>query len=161
MEYIIKITSAKDAALYVCSSYARGQETVSSTESFDGNWTKVMDLTYGNFSTSTSQFFIGSTNVRIRIPWTALNVTDPSQRVVIEQKTPFDGIQYKTTITNGFIPSLFVGNRESGDTEYIFPLSKDAVGYKTYKYETWKEVDYTVERKGSFGTIQAYLKSYN
>ncbi len=161
MEYIIKITSAKDAALYVCSSYARGQETVSSTESYDGKWTKVMDLTYGNFSTSTSQFFIGSTNVRIRIPWTALNVTDPSQRVVIEQKTPFDGIQYKTTITNGFIPSLFVGNRESGDTEYIFPLSKDAVGYKTYKYETWKEVDYTVERKGSFGTIQAYLKSYN
>lgn len=160
MEYIVRITGTKEAALYVCSSYYRNNKTVSSKESYKGKWTKVCDLEYGNFSSTASQFFVGSTNVRVRIPWAALNVTDPSKRVVIEQKTPFDGQKFKTTLTNGFVPSLFVGNKNSKDTEYIFPVSKDAVGYKTYKYATWETVDYSVERKSSFGIIQNYLKSY-
>lgn len=161
LEYVIKFDSKNSAALYTVPSYSRKNKTVTSTESYKANYTFVSQLKYGGFSMANTQFFVTGSTVNIRIPWAMLNVTDPSRRLVIDDKTgayKTDG-QYKTTITSGVIASVLIGEKGTKDTAYIFPDSKESASYKTFKWATWESIDYTITEKDAFAQLKLYFNS--
>lgn len=161
LEYVIKFDSKNSAALYTVPSYSRKNKTVTSTENYKAQFTFVSQLNYGGFSAANTQFFVTGSTVNIRIPWAMLNVADPSQRIVIDDKTGAyltDG-QYKTTITSGVIASVLIGQKGTKDTAYIFPATKESASYKTYKWDKWESVDYVISEKDACSQLKLYFKS--
>ena len=160
LEYVVKFDSKKSAALYTVPSYSRKNKTVTSTESYKANYTFVSQLNYGGFSESNTQFFITGSTVNIRIPWAMLNVADPSQRIVIDDKSGVNSAdgQYKTTVTSGLIASVLIGQKGTKDTAYIFPDTKQSANYKTYKWEKWESVEYVISEKDACSQIKLYFR---
>lgn len=157
MEYVVKFESKNTAALYVTSSYNRNTGHLSSKEGYDADWDLVTQLSYGNFTSSNTHFYMTGTTVRIRLPWSMLNFTDPSQKLVVNDDGPLEEAQVRTTSTNGVMFSLFIGDKLTGDTAYIFPAQKQSTGYKNFSWDDWETVDYTLRRKESFQIIQQYF----
>lgn len=158
MEFMIKINSKNDAGLYVANSYNRNKGKYSSKESYKAKFDLVTQLEYGNFNLSNTQINQTGTSINIRIPWSMLNITDPSQMLVINADKQ-EGSQLKTTFTNGILFSMFVGEISTKDTKSIFPVSKKSTGYKTFAWSKWEKVDYTIRTKSSFDTISTFFKS--
>ena len=97
----------------------------------------------------------GST-VYIRLPWTWLNVADPSKKLVISDSS-FNSDVAKTVTTNGVLVSVMIGERKEGDLISAFPEDKHDPGYKVFAWEKWDTVKYTNRRKESFDILKAYF----
>lgn len=161
LEYVVKFDSKKSAALYTVPGYSRKNKTVTTKESYKADYTFVSQLNYGGFSAANTQFFVTGSTVNIRIPWAMLNAADPSQRIVIDDKTGVNssGGQYKTTITSGIIASVLIGQKGTKDTAYIFPDTKESASYKTYKWDKWESVDYVINEKDAYAQLKLYFRS--
>ena len=116
----------------------------------------VATLTYGGFSSGDNQFYQTGTTIYVRIPWTWFNVTDPSKKLVINDKNG-KGDQMTSLSTNGILLSVMIGEKESGDLLYAFPEDKRSPGYKVFEWETWDEVLYTFRPKKSFEAVKNYF----
>jgi len=161
MEFVIRFSNKRTAALYVTENYDKNAGTYSSKESYTAVYNKVIDLTYGSFSTGDGLFYQTGSNIFIRIPWAALNVTDPSQKVVINHPEALgSGAKAKTVQTNGFLFSFLISDKMSKDELYLFPNTKQDPGYKVYKWKNWEEVTYETRRKDSFDIIQNFFQTH-
>lgn len=162
MEFVVKFDSKRSAAVYAVPSYSRNGKKVTSTERYKGKYNFVAQLNYGGFSSANTHFFTAGSTISLRIPWAMLNITDPSQRIVIDDKQGsfLHTNRYKTTITSGLIASVLIGEKGTKDTAYIFPESKKSAGYKTYKWLKWETVDYEIKEKESFTRIKTYFEGY-
>lgn len=165
MEFIIKFESKNSAALYCASSYNRNKGATSSKESYSASYDFVSVLSYGSFSSQNTQFFTTGNSVRVRLPWAMLNFTDPARSIVINDpaSTPSGADnQYKTTMTDGIICSVFIGDKKSKDTMYVFPVSKQSAGYKAFKWSEWEQanIKYALDQKASFDTLKKYFTTY-
>ena len=160
MEYIIKFESKNFAALYVSDSYNRNEQKYTSTESYDAEYDLVSVLNYGNFTTSNTHFYQAGVTIRLRIPWAMLNFTDPARGLVINGYN--DGT-ISTTSTDGIIFSLLVGDKKTMDTAYIFPIDKQAAGYKSLKLSEWsaQDIEYIIRDKESCSIIKRYFSTIN
>ena len=156
MEYSLRLDAKQEGALYVINSYDRSRGNVCTKESYTGNYSKVADLTYGSFSSGDSQFYQTGSTIYIRLPWTWLNVADPSKKLVVNDKN-FDGKQAKTVTTNGVLLSVMVGERKSGDLYYGFPEAKKDPGYKVYAWRKWDTVKYAARQKESYNILKKYF----
>lgn len=158
MEFIVKFESKSAASLYVVSSYDRNRGKYASAESYNASYDFVSALKYGDFASSNTHFYQTGMTVHLRIPWAMLNFTDPSSRLVINGTK--NGL-VQTTATEGMIFSLLIGDRNTMDTAYIFPESKQQAGYKTFKLSGWDKTDvkYTLREKDSAAIIKRYFDS--
>lgn len=91
-------------------------------------------------------------------PKTLLNVTDPSQRIVINNEGALSG-QAKTVSTNGAIVSVLIADKQTGDQLYLFPEKKEDPSYKIFKWATWEKVGYAMREKNSFTQVKNYFSS--
>ena len=156
MEYVIRFDGKQEASLYVTSSYARSKDGYATKESYSGDYTLVSKLGYGSFSSGDNQFYQTGSTIHIRLPWSWLNVTDPSQRVVINNSGELSG-QAKTVSTDGAIVSVLIADKGTGDQLYLFPETKQEASYKTFKWSTWEKVSYTVREKDGFALMEKYF----
>ena len=115
-------------------------------------------LNYGGFRSGDNQFYTTGTTTYIRIAWSLLNVTDPSQKLVINNNGKLSN-QVKTTQTNGFLLSLMIADKSTKDLLYMFPEAKKDPGYKTFKWSTWEEVTFEYREKDGFSTLKKYYAS--
>ena len=159
MEFVIKFESKISAGLYVTPSYNINNNAFTSKESYAGLYNFVTQLVYGNFDSSSTNFYQSGSTINIRIPWALLNVTDPSQRLVVNDESTqvSPGGQIKTVSTDGLIFSLLIADKTNQDTKYIFPETKQSTGYKRYSWNMWETVDYSIKRKGSFNFLKSYF----
>ncbi len=164
MEFIIKFESKNNASLYCVPSYNRNKAQLSSAESYTASYELVMPLKYGSFSMQNTQFFQTGNTVHIRLPWAALNISDPSQRIVLNDTTPTltgPDDTYETTLTTGLVASVFIGDIETKDTNYVFPADKQSPGYRRYEWAEWKKenVTYTITEKAAAESIKKYFSA--
>ena len=160
MEYVIKFESKTAAALYVSRHYNRNIGNYTTAESYSAEYDLVSTLQYGNFASSNTHFYQAGVTVHIRIPWAMLNFTDPASALVLGG---VEGDTLKTTVTDGMIFSVLIGNKESMDTLYIFPESKSSAGYKRLELRPWTAADitYTIRPKESSVVIGRYFALQN
>lgn len=156
MEFVIRFEDKQTAGLYVISSYDRSQDGYTSLESYSGEYRLVAELNYGGFSTGENQFYQTGSTIYIRIPWSWLNVTDPSQKVVLNNPGELKE-QAGTVNTNGILTSVMIGDRQTKDLLYIFPEKKQDPGYKVFKWSTWDTCTYNIREKDSFSLLQEYF----
>lgn len=158
MEFVIRFKNKQDAGLYVINSYDKNKGNYSSKESYSGKYNLVAKLNYGGFRSGDNQFYTTGTTTYIRIPWALLNVTDPSQKLVINNDGKLLN-QVKTTQTNGFLLSLMIADKSTKDLLYMFPEAKKDPGYKTFKWSSWEEVTFELREKDGFSTLKKYYST--
>ena len=158
MEYTIRFENKQDATLYVTRSYDRSRGSAVTKESYTGDYDKVADLTYGGFTSGDTQFYQTGSTINIRLPWTWLNVADPSKKLVINDPK-LDKPQAKTVTTNGALISVMIGERKEGDLIYAFPVDKHDPGYKVFEWSKWDKVNYSIRQKESFDTLKRYFSA--
>lgn len=164
MEYIIKFDSKETAAIYVVPDYNRDKGNYCPTESYLGAYDLVTQLQYGTFEFSNNNFYQTGSTLHIRIPWSLLNFTDPSQKIVIsDTRTPEeiaeDAYGLQTQSTSGILFSLIISDIQTQDTLYAFPLNKQASGYKTFAWNTWQTPAYQFRSKESFNILLRYFST--
>ena len=165
MEFIVKFESKSAASLYCVPSYNRSKARLSSVESYTAVYELVAPLRYGSFATQNTQFFQTGNTVHLRVPWAMLNISDPSQLIVLNDTTAVlnDAEDtYETTLTTGAIVSVFIGDIESKDTNYVFPSDKQSPGFKRYEWAAWKKenVTYGIAEKSAVETLRKYFAAY-
>ena len=156
MEFTLRFDGRQEAGLYVMHNYNRSLGYAITKESYNGEYDKVADLTYGGFNSGDNQFYRTGSTIYIRLPWTWLNVADPSKKLVISDAS-FDGEFAKTVTTNGVLVSVMIGERKEGDLISAFPEDKHDPGYKVFAWKTWETVEYANRRKESFDILRAYF----
>lgn len=164
MEYVVKFDSKSSAGLYAVPAYDRNKGVFSSAESYSGAYDYIATLKYGSFDSSDGELYQTGSTIHLRIPWGMINVTDPSQRIVLDDnRTPeeiaADPFGFKTVATDGILVSLLVADKTTKDTVYIFPQSKQATGYKLFTWDSWKSAEYRFREKGSYGILKDYFES--
>jgi hypothetical protein len=118
----------------------------------------VSKLNYGGFTSGDNQFYQTGSTIYIRIPWSLLNVTDPSSKIVLNDVgVPVD--QAKTVSTNGAIVSALIVDKATKDQLYLFPETKNDPSYKTFKWETWEKCEYSFSEKEGYTILAKYFSS--
>ena len=156
MEFSLRFEGKQKAALYVMAKYDRSRGSAFTQESYNGDYHKVADLTYGGFTSGDSQFYQTGSTIYIRLPWTWLNVADPSKKLVINDNA-FAGDVVKSVTTNGVLASVMIGERKEGDVMYAFPADKHDPGYKVFQWDKWETAKYTTRNKESFDILKKYF----
>ncbi len=155
MEFVLRFDDKQKAALYVTKTYDRSNGKAYTKESYNAKYNKVSDLVYGGFQTGDTQFYQTGSTIYVRLPWTWLNIADPAQKLVLNDKKP-SKTRLKTASTNGVLPSVMIGERKSGDLVYGFPETKHDPGYKVFKWSKWEKADYELRDKNSFTILKNY-----
>lgn len=155
MEFVLRFDDKRKAELNVIRSYDRSKRNSAFTkESYEAKFNKVADLVYGGFDKHDSQFYQTGSTIYVRIPWTWLNVFDPTRNLMINDKN--FGKKAKTTATNGMLVSVMIGERSSGDLMYGFPEKKQDPGYKMFKWKGWEKLTYEIRTKDSYKILSNY-----
>lgn len=162
MEYTIKFESKNTAALYVVPDYNRSKGKYSSKETYKGKYDYICQLVYGPFDDAANHFYQTGSTIHLRIPLSALNITDPSKMLVLNdnrsaKQIEQEGFGLQTMGSDGIIFSVLIADKESRDTAYIFPESKKSGGYKTFKWNAWTKADYVFRQKASYKILQRYF----
>lgn len=158
MEFIIDFNSKQEAGLYVTKSYNRSNGGYKTKESYTGGYDLVSKLNYGGFSSGDNQFYQTGSTIYIRIPWSWLNLTDPSSKIVLND-TGALGNQAKTVSTNGAIVSVLIADKATKDQLYLFPESKNDPSYKTFKWEAWEKCEYSFREKEGYNLLAKFFSS--
>lgn len=158
MEFVLRFDSKQSAGLYVIPSYNRSKNSYVTKESYSGKYDLVSNLSYGGFSSGDYQFYQTGLTIYIRLPWSWLNVADPSNRIVINNDGSISG-QCKTVTTNGIIMSVLIVEKLTKDQLYLFPETKGDPSYKTFDWSSWENVSYTFREKDSFTQLKKYFTS--
>lgn len=156
MEFSLRFDDKQKAALYVMSSYDRSRGTAITKESYTAAYQKVADLVYGSFSSGDNQFYQTGSTIYVRLPWTWLNVADPSKKLVLNDPEITEE-RAKTAGTNGVLASVMIGDRQSKDVMYAFPQDKHDPGYKVFQWSKWDTAAYALRRRDSFNILKRYF----
>lgn len=164
MEYTVRFESKNTAALYVVPDYNRNKGKYSSKETYKGNYDYICQLVYGPFDDAANHFYQTGSTIHLRIPLSALNITDPSKLLVLNDNRSAkqigkDGFGLQTMGSDGIIFSILIADKETKDTAYIFPESKKSGGYKTFKWPSWTKADYVFRQKASYKILQRYFST--
>ena len=160
MEYIIYFRSQYDVELHVIPRYNISKGRYASSESYLGEYEYVGILTYGNFEDSNTQIYKAGSSYYMRLPWASLGFADPSRRMVIHDPNHRGSdADIRTTMTDGIMFSMMVGNLETYDTLYRFPQSKSSTGFRRYYWLEWEDPNYEFRFKKSYYTIRDYLRT--
>lgn len=120
----------------------------------------------GDFETSDSHFYFDEKILNVRIPWSRLNISDPSSMLALDdpktvglQKDTKDSISVR--MTDGIVPSFIIFNKEEKKLDYQFPESVQSSGYRTFSWEPWEELSVQSKKKSSYKRVQDAFSSKN
>ncbi|MBC3802881.1 hypothetical protein GH808_00290 [Acetobacterium fimetarium] len=181
LEYVIQINGRSDAQLLVQTGYNLTNGRYASDASSGGSFEKMsvltnkeaitadgtktdaiyQDLSSLNYGTlennSYNHWNIEENTISIRIPWTRINVSDPSAMRVIDdtrviQSPTTDELQ--TVITDGILASGVLVNKESNEPVASIGLSNT----EAFTWETWNVPSYKERLKDSYTIIRDYFR---
>lgn len=166
LEFVIRIDSKDSAVLYCLPNYNRKNGSLGKKAPFDAKFNKVASLKYGSFAIQNTQYFMTGNNIRFRIPWSMLNVTDASKRIIINDSgkngaSGLDG-QYRTTVSSGVSATAVIDSKKDMQKVYEFPSSKRSPAYKRYAWSTWEQSDvkYEIREKAAYKLLKTYFSTY-
>lgn len=120
-------------------------------------------LRFGDFKTGNSHWFYEGNKLSLRIPWTSLNVSDPTTHQVLDDSRSglieLERDMLKTTTTEGIVPYVLVESRDNRDIIGIFPGKDKFTEMKPYLWSTWREPDYQQRLKASHSIIKEAFTS--
>ena len=101
--------------------------------------------------------------IEVRIPWTLLNVTDPSQRRVLHEEADVadscagpGAVEFGTTIVDGF---RLVAAVRTDETEWrSLPSSLSASDVATFTWPTWEQPTWESRRRPVFEEMRAVFR---
>ncbi|MDP2790819.1 MAG: hypothetical protein Q8O15_03570 [Rectinemataceae bacterium] len=141
LEFLVRIEAADKADLLVIPSYNAAMSRFATVEARDGKFERISLLVNGKVQTKDGRviaekrfdasalrkgafdetgnlWHIEGNTIRLRLPWTLINVTDPSSlRVLQETRTGYLGVErdnLTTMQTDGFIADVIVWNKKVG-----------------------------------------------
>lgn len=181
LEYIIEITGNNEGLLLVQPGYNSStgnhrsvasqtglfftMSMLTNKETVTKDGTKIpaviQDLSQLSFGTlennSHNQVQISGKTVSIRIPWTRINVTDPSMMRVVDDPriilSPTTN-ELQTVISDGILASGILVNKHNNQTIASIGLTNQ----KAFSWESWDVPSYKERIKDSYGIISAYFK---
>lgn len=117
-------------------------------------------LNKGNFDESFYHWNQNNNTIHLRLPWTLLNITDPTTHSVLDDNRAFSGYPardtFKTTITDGIRFTFILLNQNN----VVDTLPNDLAQIPpAFLWESWGEPDYRIRLKKSFYIIQEYFKN--
>jgi len=179
MEFVISLQRGNRGSLQVIPSYNAGSYRFISQKSArgiyediqpivnkarvttDGKKIKALKanfsiLRYGTWADN-AQWYIDGDLIRIRIPWSRLNVTDPSSyQVLSDSGTYYDypaRDTLKTVKTQGI--NVYIQVRDGGgQTTGWLPGDKKLVKARPYLWETWTYPLYQSRLKAGYSTVR-------
>jgi hypothetical protein len=105
------------------------------------------------------------TFIEARIPWTMLNVTDPSSHQVVHEQTKKEGLA-ETTTTGGFrfhVVALGRENERDGRARAIDHLPAtprpEVADYPTYRWPGWEQPTYHLVPKRAYEILKQHLEA--
>ncbi len=103
--------------------------------------------------------------IEVRIPWSLLNVTDPSSRQVVHEETKKDGL-VETTTTEGFrfhVVALRTESETDGPSAAIDRLPAvsrpSATDYPAYRWSGWEQPTYHLAPKRAYEILKERLEA--
>jgi hypothetical protein len=155
--------NAKDAAEFVPLMFEANRERIGR----DGTRYPAISvdrgaLRYGSLDPKAADFdtrtdvAVGSASgtIELRLPWTVLNVTDPSSRRVLHQETAHEP-PLDTIATPGFRIYAFVVDPERPKRSPLSRLPAAGVKAPLYSWEPWETPRYRMEPKAGTPRIRA------
>lgn len=118
----------------------------------------------GSFDNTSSNFSFEGTILYIRIPWSKLNFTDPSNSMVLDD-SDFSGIlenevnRLKVRMTDGIVTSLIIMDKTTNAVDYHFPESVYSTGYRTFSWKSWDAPTYITTNKKSYEILKRYFEN--
>jgi len=179
MEFMISLREGNRGTLQVIPSYNTGSYRFISQKSATGIYENIepiinkarvtsdgkkisaikanfSTLPYGSWSDN-AQWYIDGDLIRIRIPWTRLNVTDPTSFQVLNDAGKYYDYPardiLKTVRTQGFNSYIQVRNRQ-GETVGLLPGQKNLTRAEPYLWESWTYPLYESRLKASYSVIR-------
>jgi hypothetical protein len=118
-----------------------------------------LDPTASDFDTRTD-IAVGeeSGTIELRLPWTLLNVTDPSSRRVLHQEAPHDP-PLDTIATDGFRIYAFAIDAKSSGHKPLSRLPAAGGVAPNYAWEPWEAPRFRTEPKAGVGAIRDALSA--
>ena len=124
-------------------------------------------------STSNFWYSLADGTLEVRIPWTLLNVTDPSQRMVVDDHEPgpkSKAVELTITKSPEFaVVAATLGGAAEAESVVVDTLPRaqkvgnawviPATGVATYTWAEWETPTYHTYRKRSFDLLKAALPS--
>lgn len=180
LEFVIQIGGEKNAQILVQQGYNRTKQNYSSQAAavgvyepmvslinqeritkagavFKAIYTDESMLRYGLLEDNTNaHWVISGDKVFVRIPWSKINFTDPSNMRVLNETRKVTGPQkdeLNTTISDGVLVSGVIMDRDGNQFTDQIGSKKD----QPFKWKNWEVPTYKERQKDSYGIIQEYF----
>jgi len=184
MEFVVRLSAQDKADLLVIPSYNSAESRFATIRLWDGSYERINMLVNGKVTTkdgreipekrfdasalrkgifdeSGNLWYTEGNKIFIRLPWTLINVTDPSSlKVLQDNRTTFfnperDALKVQTT--DGFVFDAIVWDKGKGSTTGSLSSNVD----KPYVWEGWESTPPYRERlKKSYTIIQKDWANY-
>jgi hypothetical protein len=181
LEYLIEINSKDAANLLVHPGYNTTNGSYASYASTEGIFERMYYVTnkqritkdrsiipakiqnlsrlkYGSLdNNSYYNWCIKEDTIFIRIPWTRINVTDPSSMTVLDDQRNVEDPkvnELKTVVTEGILASGILIGKENKNVLGSIGLYND----QPFTWNTWDVPSFKARRKDSYVIIKEYLK---
>jgi hypothetical protein len=104
---------------------------------------------------SLADFFVNAEAgvIEVRLPWTLLNVSDPTERAVLFGNPNVDG--YQNAVTDGFRFTVLAAERGEDEAPTVVGRLPAAGATETFTWSTWEQPAYKERLKRSFFIFQA------
>lgn len=118
-------------------------------------------LLYGDLIGSTNHWMIDGKSLSIRIPWTRINVSDPSSSTVLEDKRIYytDPLRdvISTTTSEGIAVSALMVQNKTDTVLGTWSTAEDGKGAVVLSWNNWNQPTYNERLKESFPILQKYF----
>lgn len=161
LEFVVRIGAEDKADLLVIPSYNAAMSHFATVKLWDGNFERMSLLVNGAVKTKDGRTIqekrfdasalrrgafdeagnlwrVEEGRITVRLPWTLINVTDPSScKVLQDTRTGYPGSErdaLKTAVTDGFLVDAIVWNRQKGSVAGATKMDRAA----PFKWEGWE-----------------------
>lgn len=181
LEYVIEITGMDQGQLLVQPGYNGTTGKHASAYSADGSYETISMLTnketvtkdgtkieavvqnlsqlsFGSLANNShNQVQVSGKTISIRIPWTRINVTDPSMMRVVDDPRVIQNPttnELNTVITEGILASGVLVNKDNNQTLASIGLANQAA----FSWENWNVPTFQERLKDSYNIVGQYFK---
>jgi len=144
----------QDAAFLPMEKLINKQRSLTDGTPIPAKYEDASHLRYGTLVGSTNHWTMDGNHIEIRIPWTRINVSDPSSAQVLDDERTFytDPLRdvIATSATDALVLSVVATNK-AGSTVL------DATSSISYVLPTWNQPVYQERLKASYPLLAAYF----
>ncbi|MPM75173.1 hypothetical protein SDC9_122164 [bioreactor metagenome] len=144
----------QDAAFLPMRKLINKQRSLGDGTPIPAKYEDASHLRYGTLVGSTNHWTMDGNHIEVRIPWTRINVSDPSSAQVLDDERTFysDPLrdQLSTSATDALMISVVAANKAGS-------IVLDATSNISYTLPTWNQPVYQERLKASYPLLAAYF----